>query len=471
MKILTQAEEPFKSLTEDGACLSPGNNRLALFRDRARARSGSEDARTDREKRPKISQPARIETALLGTNAKSAAKNDGLHSVIDHDTGEILGLESAYDPDLARADRFIFQSVAKRLLPGSRVGKCFRLRQGQKDIEVLSSRQHNGNFYTGLQTCGSVWACPVCCAKISERRRGELKFAMAAHQVVGGKNYLLTLTAPHTRYDKIDGLLEKQAKALTGFWADRKVRAILAEMGFVGSVRALEVTHGRKREINNGWHAHYHFLLFVALGVDPARFDRDQLRDWEVRLFLRWEVKCDLAGLGKPSMAHGLKLDDGARAAAYVAKMGLEEPKHWGLEHELTKGHSKKANDGETPFDFLRAYYADASDKQAAALFIEFAGAFKGKRQLFWSVGLKKRYGVVEFTDEELAAKQDDQAIVLGMIELQQWHDVCAVEGRGTVLQLAKYGWSAVEEYLKSIKGEFSRLMQLRKDLKTVAAR
>ena len=39
--------------------------------------------------------------------------------------------------------------------------------------------------------------------------------------------------------------------------------------------------------------------------------------------------------------------------------------------------------------DFLRAYLADGQDKQAAALFQEFAQVFKGKRQLHWSKGLK----------------------------------------------------------------------------------
>jgi hypothetical protein len=167
--------------------------------------------------------------------------------------------------------------------------------------------------------------------------------------------------------------------------------------------------------------------------------------DVEDVLYRRWANACKLAGLGEPSREHGLKLDDGSKAAKYVAK--------WGLEDEMTKGHTKKALHGETPFDFLRAQLADSGDKQAGALFREFAETFKGKRQLLWSTGLKKRYAIGELSDDELSAQMDDEARLLGQIRLDQWCDVLAVEGRGVVLQLAASGgWDAVASYLASIK-------------------
>ena len=217
-------------------------------------------------------------------------------------------------------------------------------------------------------------------------------------------------------------------------------------MGVIGQIRALEVTHGRKSEHNNGWHPHYHVLQFGGVGVDLARFDAAQMIDWQVRLYVVWADCCVNAGLGAPSYAHGLKLDNGDKAGQYVSK--------WGLEDEMTKGHTKKATHGETPFDFLRAYLADKNDKQAAALFAEFAETFEGKRQLHWSAGLKKRYAIGEKTDDELAAVQDDLARVLGTITLDQWRDVLKVEGRVRVLVLAASGgWDAVRLYLDEIKG------------------
>jgi hypothetical protein len=268
---------------------------------------------------------------------------------------------------------------------------------------------------------------------------------MAIHQAAGGLVNLVTLTCPHQKTDNLADLLAKQAKALNRFWSDRASKAVFTEMGVVGQIRALEVTHGRKSPHNNGWHPHYHVLIFGGIGVDTAAFDQVRLRSFQVRLLMVWIRACELAGLGTPSIDHGLKLDDGSKAASYVSK--------WGLEDEMTKGHTKKALHGETPFDFLRSYLADKDDKQAGALFKEFCETFKGKRQLHWSKGLKKRFSIGEKSDDQVASEHDDSARVLGSITLDQWRDVLSVDGRGTVLSIAAAsGWSAVTLYLDSIK-------------------
>ncbi|WP_147310522.1 MULTISPECIES: protein rep [Cupriavidus] len=352
---------------------------------------------------------------------------------MDPETGEILGV--ARLPADFRWARFATQAVSRRLLPEFRVHNCLRVRSKGREIQVVQSIEYKTASYKGLQTCGSVWVCPVCAAKISERRRVELQAAVALHQAQGGQVLLMTLTTPHGRHDDLAKVLDRQAKALKSFNAGRAAQALFDDMGCIGQIRALEVTHGRKRAVNNGWHPHYHILLFVRSGVDLEAF--------QGRLFERWRDACVKAGLKAPSEEHGVRLDDGSKAASYASK--------WGLESEMTKGHIKVAKDGETPFDFLRAYLED-QDKQAAALFVEFATVFKGKRQLHWSRGLKKRFGIGEASDEEVAAKQDDQAVLLGSISLEQWRAVLRHEGRAIVLELAeKQGWEAVQSYLNSI--------------------
>lgn len=387
-----------------------------------------------------VGKPGVLASAL-GTNAKY--KNT--RQKIDPETGEITGYTPVFNPMDLRVQRFALQSAARSLFPKSRLDKCLRLRQKGKEVQVLKSVEHKTASYSGLQTCGSVWRCPVCSAKIAERRRAEIIAAMSAHKAKGGCVNMLTLTCPHQIKDNLADLLAKQAKALNAFWNGRKSKAVFKEMGVIGQIRALEVTHGRKSGSNNGWHPHYHVLQFGGVGVDLARFDPAHMLDWQVRLYLIWARCCVNAGLGEPSYAHGLKLDDGSKAAKYVSK--------WGLEDEMTKGHTKKATHGETPFDFLRAYLADKKDKQAAALFVEFAQTFEGKRQLHWSSGLKKRFAIGEKTDDQLAAVQDDFARLLGTITLDQWRDVLKVEGRVHVLVLAAAdGWDAVLAYLSSIK-------------------
>ena len=403
---------------------------------------------------------------FLGIDAKYKNKIQ----FVDQTTGEIYSaalvagkgdsvlLVTIPDPMEGRIQRFILQSIVRKLLPKSRTNNCLRVRGSHKPvwsrdvipqtIKVWQSKEHKTAFFSGLQTCGSVWQCPVCAAKISERRRAEVLAAMIAWKAQGGTVNMLTLTCPHQRSDDLAELLVKQAKALNSFWADRQVKAIFREMGNIGHIKATEATHGRLSPYNNGWHPHYHVLMFDGSGVDLARFDKAQMTDWQVKLYLRWANACKLAGLGEPSYQHGLKLDDGSKADKYISK--------WGLENEITKGHTKKATTGETPFDLLRALQADPTDRQAAALFIEFATVFKGKRQLRWSKGLKARFAVEEKTDDELTEEKDDFAQVLGQLTIEQWRDVLAVEGRGPLLSAAaRGGWGAVSEYLESIKGKF----------------
>ena len=64
--------------------------------------------------------------------------------------------------------------VQRAPLPGQSLG----------EIQIMKGI-HNKAFYQGLMSCGGIWTCPVCAAKISERRRQELKQAIEAAQALG----------------------------------------------------------------------------------------------------------------------------------------------------------------------------------------------------------------------------------------------------------------------------------------------
>ena len=379
----------------------------------------------------------------LGIYGKSDALQErrGLQGAggggVNTQTGEIEQ-EKKYDPVEARLERFIIQSASKYILRGStvkQINNCLAVRYKGAEVGVHKSKEYGTASYSGLQTCGSVWVCPVCAAKISERRRVELVSAIDQHKKNGGEVLLLTLTNPHHLGDKLADVLEGQKKALSFFNCCKAAVNLNAEIGYIGQVRALEVTHGRRRQINNGWHPHYHILLFVQSGLDLIPLRR--------KYYERWAKACEKAWLKVPDYEHGLRLDDGGQAAKYASK--------WGLESELTKGHTKKSTDGETPWDFLRAVASD-KDRQAMALFREFAETFKGKRQLFWSHGLKKQFSIGEATDEELADQQDDLAALLGIIELDDWRNILKADLRGEVLELARHGWEPVDRLIKSLR-------------------
>ena len=375
-----------------------------------------------------LGQATAFRRSALGTYAKSSSVPS-----IDPETGEVLHPVGHYEPASVRLERFALQSAARRILPHSRTAKCLRFRRKDKThVEVYRSVDHKTASFGGLQTCSSVWACPVCAAKISERRRAELLSAIEAHKATGGEVLLITLTNPHHLGDSLPALLAGQQKAISRFNQTRAALALWDWLGCVGTVRAWEVTHGQ-----NGWHPHFHLLAFARSGVD--------LLEAKGRVYDVWATGCRLAGLPVPSVGHGVDVRDGSEAAAYASK--------WGLDQEMTKGHMKKAkaDKGRSPFDLLRSYLGD-DDRQAAALFKEYALAFHGKRQLVWSKGLKEIFEVGKESDEDLAAKQDDLADLLGKIEFEDWRRVLKFDLRGEVLELARHGWEPVKRLLDGLR-------------------
>jgi len=195
----------------------------------------------------------------------------------------------------------------------------------------------------------------------------------------------------------------------------------------------MEVTYG-----DNGFHPHLHVLLFISSDVRPSVVQT---------LFAPlWQNACVKRGLPRPSDAHGCKVDDGSKAAAYVSKGG------WGLESEMTKGHTKTAGEGKgmTPWDMLRAVFHD-KDEQAGKLFKVYFDCFKGRRQLCWSKGLQKMLSVVDLTDEEIAAQEQEQAEIFSFITVEQWRVIFSRRWASVLLDLTENKPESVEDFLKQL--------------------
>jgi hypothetical protein len=106
-----------------------------------------------------------------------------------------------------RIGRYRLQNAAARLLPEERVAKCMRtvLEKGGS-VAVMHSREVGRAHYKGLMCCGSLWTCPVCASKISERRRVELSKALERnpeYSVV-----LATFTFAHGQGDALAELVD-----------------------------------------------------------------------------------------------------------------------------------------------------------------------------------------------------------------------------------------------------------------------
>lgn len=311
-------------------------------------------------------------------------------------------------------------------------------------VGVHASQAHQGAFYSGLMNCGSVWACPVCAAKVQERRRVEIQQAVDWVYGQGMQPVMVTLTFPHYAWQKLDELVRQQADALKRLRAGSPWSRFKDRVGYEGLIRALELTHGE-----NGWHPHTHEIWVVSSSV--------QAEDMQRQILDRWKSSCARAGL--------LDLDDTAQVAAfeahsvdvkgwvtasdYLAKQ--DDSRHWGVDRELAKASTKQGRaKGMHPFGLL----ADAAegDRQAAGLFLTYAQVMKGKRQLFWSHGLKARVGIDDLTDEELADAEVDQADLLGLLDHREWRLVREHDKRAQLLDAAERGgWPAVLALLACI--------------------
>lgn len=395
--------------------------------------------------------------ASLGNNAKRPAlqQNQGFQSYPTDlqwtspnvETGEITpysvganrkrqAVAKIYKtPQQVRGERWALKAVASELLHGTRVCKCHRIRAKQQSVRVMLEQDSGKAFYAGLQTCGSVWGCPLCAAKISERRRKELKKAIKQAKQLGLQVMLLTLTIPHGLGDDVNAITDQMIAAWDSIKRNKAGRTIRDKVGLVGTIRAIEVTHGLHSKVNNGFHPHFHILLFIESSITPS----------EVQALYTplWQSACVKQGLPRPSDTRGCKVDDGSWADRYASK--------WGLESEMTKGHIKEAKEkGMTPWDMLRAVLHD-NDEQAAKLFKVYYEAFKGRRQLCWSKGLKKMLDVADLTDEEIAAQDQEKAFELSSITAEQWRHIIKRKLESAVLDVAERDPTGFKDFLRQL--------------------
>jgi len=354
-----------------------------------------------------------------------------------------------------RKARYQLQRAAQGLLPQERVAHCQRSTMSVSGVAVY--RSANGASYGNLTTCGSVWHCPICAAKITEGRRQELQGAINAWAASGGTVYLMSLTFPHQINQPLKNNLDLFSGALTKFKQSKLYRNVMAAVGSAGSIRSMEVTHGV-----HGWHPHTHDLVFAK----PGQLELLQT------LQMAWIETLIKVGIADRSQINDMlkaafDVQNGDYAAEYVAKFGHEATEasktitenHWGASSEMTKSYAKvgKRLGGRTPFTLLADYIK--GDKASGELFTEFGLCFKGKRQLFWSPKLTAAlkllgYDRHEKTDEEIAAEPMAERELVMVLPSEDWKLVLSRNARFQVLDAAdKGGKEAVKKLLQELAG------------------
>lgn len=98
----------------------------------------------------------------------------------------------------------------------SRTINCKHALNSNSQMVAVDFNSKNA-FYTGLQTCGSVWTCPICAARITEVRRQEISQAIDEAYKLGYQSAMVTFTFPHNNTMSLEDTLDKQSKALAFF--------------------------------------------------------------------------------------------------------------------------------------------------------------------------------------------------------------------------------------------------------------
>ncbi len=316
-------------------------------------------------------------------------------------------------------ERFKLLNSARKILKGERTQHCFYNRIEKTDgVGVMFNKYRNKANFSNVMRCANSWGCPVCAAIISEYRKNEVKTAMDWWAAQGGSVLLLTLTVPHYSHTDIKQLKTDLKKAYSKFFkGTRASKDLFQKWKIEHYISVFEITHGE-----NGFHPHYHVLLFVPYTADKASIEVIRADMYGV-----WKDCALKSGLSEPSEKHGLHLQSGNAAGNYVSK--------WGLEHEMTKGHVKKGKqESRTPFDILRSYEETKEEKEAN-LFRLYYFAFKGSRQLNWSRGLKKLSTKgMEKSDQEIVDDTDNVAELLFKLDIEMWHAVRSQGKQGELL-------------------------------------
>ena len=377
---------------------------------------------------------AGFEPYVPGESEEKLKRKDGFEGFEPHikrfdpETGEIIEFKlidssgtykSFRDAMEVRLDRWCLHEAAREILEptGHRTTKCMRQLLSSL-VGVHTNKELTSASFSGVMVCGSVWTCPICAARITERRRQEVRLAIAQHEKIGGAVIMATRTFPHYDFDNLKDLMGRLTEADGSFKQHRRFKKIRKKYGIIGYIRALEVTYGWL----HGWHPHFHDLLFLERALTA-----EQWRELEYELYVLWCDMAHSAGLGMPDAAHGLRLDD---ARLYVSK--------WGCDHELTKQHIKTSRDGYTPWQILHEY-SRSKDEKWADLFREYMRAFRKKHQLQWSKGLKKHFKIKELTDKQILNNSEDTQLVC-ILSREQWYTVVRHNAQGDILALALTG-------------------------------
>ena len=312
-----------------------------------------------------------------------------------------------------RSLRYRRQKISAMLASnnGHAVKNCMLHSAGNKITVMLNSNTGHA-CYSGLMTCGSVWDCPICSAKISSRRGEEIKISADKWKLSGGAVVMVTYTIRHNLGDSLKTLSNTMTDAIRYVHSGLPYKRLKNKYKIAGTISATEILFNP----TNGWHYHKHQLLFIK----SKDINTSELQDW---LFNRYNHYLNNNGFDVlPGIGVVVSDVESDVLPEYIAK--------WGLEDELTS--DTKNSESLHPFQLLdnEKYYHK---------FIEYSNTMMGKRRLTWSKGLRDLVGLdQEQSDLELASELSEDLVEVINIEPEVWRYIVINDLRSDVLDQAE---------------------------------
>lgn len=301
---------------------------------------------------------------------------------------------------LRRRQRFLWRDIAREITGLARVKSCGSTTHtgtGGPTMRIVEKRDHPSSpveriaGYAGLVTCGSVWACPVCAAKIASRRSDELSTVIKHVLDSGGSASLVTLTMRHHAGQKLQDCWEALSHAWSRVISGKAWQADQNLGDLLGWVKVVEATHGE-----HGWHLHLHVLLCWDRPVSLELAEYVGGRMWQ-----RWDKALGRKGFESLADRGGLDVRMATLDAGSLGDYFMK------LAREITSPHTKESKGGRSPFAILRDCQNGLMDD--IQLWWEWEKASLDRRQITWSQGdrdLRKLAGIDHSkSDEEIAAE------------------------------------------------------------------
>ena len=354
--------------------------------------------------------------------------------------------------------------------------------------------------------CGSAWICPVCQPKVTEYRAKEVAYGMHQFQSEGGYLVFVTFTVPHKRSHSLQQVIQALTKSIKSLKEGPPFQRFKAKNDYIGSIRALEWTYTDR----NGHHPHVHELWFFE-----SKPDLKKIKKWVYDRYAKFVVKHE--GFDKPSERRGVDmrlcltnsqlenvfdgadLNDVMSLSGYITK-GAEIDKtaveyvnnrDWGAPEELTKANLKSTRTytdgtkvtGFNPISLLLEYmqvqylvdtaqFSSGKPREALLwemsrlkkLYLEYATFTKGRAQLYWSKGLKKRFGIYEMDDDLVLEGFDSELVEFMSLTLDDIQKIVKFRLRPRILQIASNPEFVTDEQRKQAIKDFLTSVSTRVD-------